>query len=211
MISYREKFIFVHIYKTAGSSVRHALQPAVNGMSMKKSRAKKIKRKIFGRREYKYPSLDLWDHAGANEFKVYLGEEYDDFFSFAFVRNPFDWQVSLYEFIRKSSGHHLHKMAQKITFKDFLKSRVVETQRPQKDFICDMDGNIIIDKIGRFETLRDDFGEICKRIGITTDLPHLNRSTRKSIDEYYDAEARDIVLSNFEADFQMFGYSDKLG
>ncbi|MBI2080545.1 MAG: molybdopterin-dependent oxidoreductase, partial [candidate division NC10 bacterium] len=43
----------------------------------------------------------------------------------------------------------------------------------QTDYLVDLHGKLLTDFLGRFENLQDDFGTICKRIGVPTpELPH---------------------------------------
>ena len=84
MISYDKKFIFVHINKTAGTSMEKAL--ADYGV-------KKLEEKSDLKFELNYNQSQ---HFNCDEYKKYLGSEYDDYFKFTVVRNPFDRVVSYY-------------------------------------------------------------------------------------------------------------------
>ena len=209
MISNPKKFIFIHIYKTAGSSVRSSLSPWVNQLSREKLLINTLLHKSFNRMMFKDEQL-LWKHAGASEYREFLGSEYEKFFTFSFVRNPFDWQVSLYEYLRKSKGHHLHKFACQVSFKSYLKSCVAETIKTQSEFLTDYSGNLIVDKIGKYESLNDDFLSITKKLNLSTTLPHLNKTIRSKCNYYYDEESEDIILRNFKRDFELFNYPKKI-
>ncbi|NNK33015.1 MAG: hypothetical protein HKP02_07815 [Xanthomonadales bacterium] len=54
---------------------------------------------------------------------------------------------------------------------------------PQYDMLHDADGRLLVDFVGRFESLQEDFRRVCAKLGIeSAELPHRNRSDKKSRD-----------------------------
>jgi hypothetical protein len=52
---------------------------------------------------------------------------------------------------------------------------------PQYDMLHDADGRLLVDFVGRFESLQEDFRRVCAKLGIeSAELPHRNRSDKKS-------------------------------
>ncbi|MDB4409384.1 sulfotransferase family protein [Gammaproteobacteria bacterium] len=92
LISIKRKFIFVHIYKNAGSSITNALMPfASNKWQRITSRALKNFNISPRFRLQSFP-----DHIKASELINIMGKEaFETFFSFAIIRNPWDGK-SLY-------------------------------------------------------------------------------------------------------------------
>jgi hypothetical protein len=92
----------------------------------------------------------------------------------------------------------------------------------------DRNGNLLVNFVGRFETLQADFDKVCEHLGIADScLPHRNRSDKKSrdlrrkarnylfmngenqlqgIDEFYDEETRQAVAEYYRKDIETFGY-----
>ena len=79
----------------------------------------------------------------------------------------------------------------------------------QYDYLIDLDGNVIVDFIGRYEQLEDDFNEACRRIGIRPPkLPHKRRARdRLDYREYYTEETAELIAQRFKKDIEMLGYS----
>ena len=161
MINYKRKHIFIHIYKTAGTSIRERLGKikGANDIHAPNTITQKITQRVCSRlssRSSQKPSkskqkdTQLWKHAGAMEYKQLLGKRYSEFFKFSFVRNPYDWQVSTYEYIKMSAKHHLHDFCNEVSFKDYLLSQAAECTRPQSDFLYNnQSGKLEVDFIGK--------------------------------------------------------------
>ena len=166
-----------------------------------KSLSKKTNVKALDPRPYPdhITAPELVEQIGINEFKSY--------FSFAIVRNPWDWQVSLHEFARKTTIHHQHELTNGFdSFNEYIQWRCTENVRLQKDFTYSKDGQLLVDFIGKFETLETDFEKICSRIGITAALPKLNISNTKPWQNYYDEETKELIRQTFEPDIHLFEY-----
>jgi hypothetical protein len=203
LISKRYRFIFIHIYKNAGTSITTALLPfAVDGWQRKLNRIlKRLGVTSFDPQPFP-------NHARASELISALGKEtFDSYFSFAVVRNPWDWQVSLYNYMLKNEQHHQHDLARSFhNFEEYLEWRCTEEVRYQKDFVFSEEDEQIVDFIGRYENLTQDFQYICSRIGISTNLPRLNVSNTKPYQTYYNERTIELVRQTFEPDIHLFDY-----
>ncbi|MEO7425758.1 MAG: sulfotransferase family 2 domain-containing protein [Fibrobacteria bacterium] len=208
MISHKKKFIFVHVYKTAGTSVREALKPYCVKWDERVSR-----------RMRRFPWLSpLADklysyHLPASEWIRKIGEErFQSYFSFAFVRNPWDWQVSLYNFMLKTKVYHQPEVVNGISgFTQYLEWRCREEVRFQRDFVFSKDGRQLVDFIGRFENLEEDFRHVCSQIGVSAVLPKLNESGHRPYKEFYTPETIELVRRTFAADIDLFKYEFDAG
>ena len=203
------KFIFLHIPKTAGTSILCSLfgvgvdrEEYIDTASMSSNDQRKY---LIGddggfRRLHHYPLRRI-----AREVSL------SDYFIFAFVRNPFDRLVSEYHFLR------LHRS---MPFRDFvlhLVRMVFESDKteewfsfhflPQLEFIS-LDGTIRCDFVGRFESLERDYQTVCQTLKLDCRaLPKHKTSVRQAYRGYYDAETRSAVERYYRTDLETFGYA----
>jgi hypothetical protein len=193
MISHRKKFIFVHINKTAGTSIMKALaEYSDSGKGQKHEMLYRI-----------LPSDGFSNKSGLNLISQ-CKQSPKKYFKFAFVRNPWDRAVSGFKYQVLKRGKYT---------KNFNRYLQVHTNIPflsshnQLDWITNEKNEVKLDFIGRFENLQEDFNIICDKIGIPKQqLPHKNKSKHKSYTEYYDDETRQIVAEKYAKDIEYFGY-----
>ena len=183
--SVKYKFCFIHIEKNAGTSIRDAL-------------SKSLKIKHFKSRFYFGPMRGRGGQTARDYISALGKEKYEDFFSFAIVRNPYARLVSWYKY--DSFGFD--------NFEDWLKYFFENVEGKQTDYLRDFSGNIAVDFIGRLENLQSDFDTITRRIGIDPIiLERKNVSTKKvSYREFYSTKLRDIVEYELKEELDMFDY-----
>ena len=204
LMSRKHNFIFIHIYKNAGTSITSALKPYAGN----------IFHRNLGRFLHKLDiptDLDIhpfYDHVKAHEIIEKIGEEeFKSYFTFAIVRNPWDWQVSLYKYMLKEKTHYQHNLIRSLgSFDEYIKWRCGNEVEFQKDFIYSNNNKILVDFVGRMENLDHDFKTICSRIGITASLPKLNVSNTKPYQQYYTDETIDLVGITYKPDIDCFNY-----
>lgn len=150
----------------------------------------------------------FFKHAKASEIIAKVGKDvFESYFTFAFVRNPWDWQVSLYKYMLRDEGHFQHQRIKGFRdFDEYIRWRCANEVRFQKDFVFSTEGEQLVDFIGKYERLDDDFQAICSRLGISATLAKLNVSNTKPYQDYYNEETIDLVRRAFEPDISLFGY-----
>lgn len=102
-------------------------------------------------------------HSTAYEVKQKFGDnKFHSYFKFVFVKNPFDLLVSLYFYLLQSKNHLHHQAVIKMEFNSFLKWHINNAPPLQMDYLADGKKNrrLLVDYIGRFETLSDDISVI---------------------------------------------------
>jgi hypothetical protein len=204
-LSRSHRFIFVHVYRSGGQSITAALEPYLTRPRLARVPllARIGDRRLDALREHNH------GHISARELRAALPrEQFDSFFKFAFVRNPWSWQVSVFHFVRQRPDHPDHEFFETLRdFNHYLDWRVnTAGPRLQSDLVCDTSGEVLVDFLGHYETLAADFATVCARLGISRALPHKNRSQHDSYREYYSDETRALVAEAYKADIERFGY-----
>jgi len=204
LISKKNSFIFIHIYKNAGTSATNALLPfALSQWQLIVHKALKK-----ARVPSPFEPQPFHAHIKVSEIIESLGrKKFNSFFSFAIVRNPWDWQVSLYKYMLKSKTHHQHELVSKLgSFDEYIKWRCKNEVRYQKDFIYSNNNELLVNYVARFENLDADFDKICSHIGVAASLPKLNVSNTKPYQEFYSEETKELVRQTFKPDIELLNY-----
>ncbi|MCP4693026.1 MAG: sulfotransferase family protein, partial [Desulfobacterales bacterium] len=153
LLSPGHNFLFVHIAKTGGTSIRAALRRYkwTDPYRAPLFFCSRLSGLTGHRLACKLPR-----HAKAiAAFEMLPREVYDKLFKFAFVRNPWDLQVSSYHHIHRERPHLMEGVED---FKSFLLWKF-NPERPhqfhidtsiqlQSDYVKDLHGNVIVDFIG---------------------------------------------------------------
>jgi len=194
MISHTKKFIFIHIPGTAGTSIEHALSDYQSGRLINtgggiwvsdENTKKKIKH-LFGD-----IIANNSKHMSAQQWKEVLGEEYDDYYKFTFVRNPYDKAVSLLKFNKKKPLEQPKNVIH------------------QAMYFTNKKDEIIVDDIFKFENLEESWKILCNKLKIKyTPLPHKNnRNPNKiKIDSQLTEEEINLFKKEVVKDFELLGY-----
>ena len=136
-------------------------------------------------------------------------KQFEKYFKFGFVRNPWDRVVSLYERTEPLI------MKDKMTFDQFVdwiqyaSATCIHSSphRYQLDWFVDGSGNMLADFIGRFERLDADWATIAKKLGLPETLPHKRENPRaRHYTDYYNDKTREIIARKFKIDIDHFGY-----
>lgn len=184
------KAIFVHITKSAGTSVALSL---------------------FGALPYHYTA---W------HYRVIFGRKaFDSYFKFTFVRNPWDRLYSAYNYLKNGGWDENDKRwaeqhwAGIDSFDQFVLEWLTPERlnlhlhlRPQHYFLLDWRGKVLVDYLGYFETINDDFAAIASKVRPGATLGHTNASPRGGYQEAYSQQAKDKVATLYKRDIELFGY-----
>jgi hypothetical protein len=128
----------------------------------------------------------------------------ENYFKFAFVRNPWDRVVSMYSYRLRN-----REIPEDLSFAEFVLKRhdyPFGMHREQVKMIEDLHGKIAMDFIGRFENLENDWSILQNRLKISSSLPHLKATAHKPYQAYYSPELINEVADMYPRDIQIFGY-----
>lgn len=232
--SHDHRFIFIHIGRTGGTSIEKTLCQLL-GKDFEETK--------------KDPNGRWWKHIWAKKLRKRLGTEcWNSYFTFSFVRNPYDMMLSLYSMYTEypeytdpqqhprlyhpwnqfenyehfilSMGERRHEPDDKWALQ--LKKLNAKTtmdvwdslQNLQTSYLTDSwkglkrPGKILVDFVGRFERLEEDFQYVCRSIGIgPAQLIDYGATQHEPFENLYTPRMRQIVNDHFWLDIRRFGYS----
>jgi len=231
MISTFDNCLFIHIPKTAGQSIESVFLNRA-GLSWQQRDAMLL-------RKNSNPNLGppRLAHLTAQEYLAYsyLSEQqFHAMFKFTIVRNPWDRLVSEYRYKQ-------HRFSFKdFIFKHFPKKGQDDYQgfngiyrhvMPQYQFIYDDSEKLMVDYVGRFENLAEDFYAITKTICnerltlpiknqtnnisiktklaklFTTSQQNASKASAPRYQDYYDRETAEAVKKLYQKDITFFNYT----
>lgn len=187
------KCIYVHIPKTAGTSVSFSL---------------------FGNL--------AWGHHKIRDYeKIFTRRTINHYLKFAFVRHPQTRLYSAFSFLKKGgstskdSNWARKNLDMYNDFDSFVQLWVNETNIfdyvhfiPQYQFLIDSEDKMRIDFIGKFEQLESDYEKICRKLNINAKLMRKN-ITKETVGKQMvvSNKSEDIIRDVYRKDFEVFNYS----
>jgi len=217
-------FIFVHVPKSAGTSLAHHLSKlsCYCDLEIGGTELGEAIQPEFSRRH------GLSKHSTAMEIHAVTGDVFwKRYFTFGFVRNPYERSFSIFNFMRKMSAQKILpyvEIDQFSTFQEFILSDYYQAEGPDR-ILCPQffwlrrnfsSEELSVDYVGRVEEIEQNINEIALRVGQGMqkhewfDLPQFNRSdcSKRTVwDELNERpELKEIIYLKNEVDFRLFGY-----
>jgi len=216
-ISYRYKIIFIHIPKTAGTSIEYMLgTDTLNEFYTKgqyDERLRLLPTNKFTLEEYTMCADKNRQHYTYREISKLIGfDTLNTFKKISIVRNPYSRLVSEYNFRKTlyipgvTSFSDL--VRNKLSLDKITRNRVYDGHlETQTSFLVNEQGNFnSIDKIYTFENIN----ECVNDVNIITgkhEYPHLKNSNISNWEQYYTPELKELVYNFYKEDFVNFNYS----
>jgi len=205
MIIHENKAIFIHIPKTAGTSVAHSLLTQILGYETTGNMLG-----LADELQERFCVHYLQKHKQACDYipDDISKERWNTYYKFAFVRNPWDRIVS--EFTWLAQRRKTHELLNFNNFIEYLekcnaaKNMSLHTQT-QWSFVS-VNNQLVLNDIFRFEKIYEGIDSINKRLNINLNLKKFNATTHKPYREYYNAQTKKIIGKIYKKDIEMFGY-----
>jgi hypothetical protein len=230
IVSHKHRFIFLKTRKTAGTSIEYGLRQICGSEDVI---TPTIEEKLPGNvvalpaegigpqnyvhrhrwlmrlRPWKYGVENRLARRGfeqhmtaASARKFLSARVWNSYFKFSVERNPWDRQVSLYYWRMRSR-------AERETFEEFLRRSPAPIIRNWDNYA--IGGEIITDRIIRYESLASDYDEVLAGLGVdASDAPLQQMKTGlRAVESYrahYTEETKELVRRWYEREIDRFSY-----
>lgn len=211
LVSHKLQLLHIHVPKTGGTTINSVLRDWDKN-------AKPLTRRA---------------HEPAAFVAEAYPDEFENYIKIASVRNPWARAVSLYNYRRASLETRQHENwpphwpsqneVAGMDFLQFLQKGASESEceicpprdanrtvwlEPSCSAWLSIEGQICVDRVLRTETLDDDLRALCKDLGApSSQIPHLNKTTNRSYQSYYNDQTRAFIAERYRADVSTFGYA----
>jgi hypothetical protein len=196
VICHNKKCIFIHIPKTAGTSIEQFLKE--NGKN----------------------DLQLLGVHNNRSMQHYMGIElkkmyplyYKNYFKFSVVRNPYDRLLSEYYWTPvpnmgfkygKTRAYFLYCVQNIVKKRQFFNNIYFDHLIPQYMFLYE-NKKLIVDKVIKYENLQEDSKILKNELNISNDLLYLNKSNIKK--EGWTELQKEKIYKLYLSDFLLFNY-----
>jgi hypothetical protein len=199
----KHNLFYIHIPKTAGTSIEKALDMQKDECFYSENRVNKTFK--ISPQHLCYLTLDSFFN-------------FKNFTLFTVVRNPFDRIVSEYKYIQHEENQYWNKF-KKLKFDSFIQEvfSLDESERsglfddhfkPQYKFIEGGEDKI---QVFKYENIQEVFDWLNLKTNLVLNFPHERKSNKMHCSMYYKyKDTIDFVRNFYEKDFEIFNYSLEL-
>lgn len=187
MLLLDKKLLFIHIPKCAGTSIEV----------------------FFAGRDWTDINARTKHLTAREALKQYGRQAWETCFTFSVVRNPWARFLSFFNLVRTAEPNVVFDdWIRRVCSRRGLRFRGVTVHRSMTEYLAGPDGKVMVEFVGKVETLAEDFRTIVERAGgAPAELPRVmvgqyDRDYRK----WYTPETRDLVAERFREDIETFGY-----
>ena len=231
IMSHKHKFIFFKTRKTASTSIEIALSKycGPDDIITNLPEPDEAIRKSLG-----HPGPQNWEigkslqmhtghrhiqqHSPAYSIMKWIDVEvWKSYFKFCFIRNPFDAAISRYWWDKSRSSINSLRHILPMTHNDpfpcdinvFIKN-ISSTILSNWEIYGQDDGTVLMDFVGRYETLQDNLSQVSETLGLgNIDLPDAKRQHRKDYRHYscvLNAESRAKIEQSCKRELEPMDY-----
>ena len=223
--SLKRDFIWLHLTKCGGNSMKSALAPHY----VQTDRRDPLPFIALPKTQGNDTLNNYRIHLGAYDFKrmlfakkfLYSPEEFEARFKFVVARNPYDRIVSAWKYLMVGARARTPRgLLMKWSFERFLSEipRIWQSKglrdlathtAPIWGDITDEEGGLLVDFIGKLENIEEDFSLIRDELGLK-DKQFPRRNVNREENRYrkhYNAKTRKMVEELYGEDIENLGYS----
>ena len=200
-----KQFIFCHVPKTGGTSIRNLVG------KYRRPEESSLLFRFFRKAGFTnvYPFYDFYHHPHTtlSKAKFLLGNEvFSDIFTFAVVREPIDWLFSCYKFFML--GNSILKNSKIIvsSFESYIDAMIsLKHLKPCQSFhLVDYSGSLLVDDIGQFGKIDEYCSRVVRRLSIENDrLHHLNSNPISSAFQPFDYLNNPTLLAKIHSEWAL--------
>lgn len=211
ILSSGRRYVFIHIPKTAGTSLALALESRAmkdDIMLGDTPKARRRRHRVKG-----MPTRGrLWKHSTLADIEGLVDQDVlNGLYAFTLVRNPWDRVVSYYHWLREQQFNHSSvTLAQTQNFADFVTQPQIRASfrnTPAGHYMRGSDGVEHCDAFIRIEKFEQDAAGLVDHLGFDLKLEISNTSDRKpDFRAYYTDKTAEAIAECCAADIQRFGY-----
>jgi hypothetical protein len=198
VVCHEKKCIFIHIPKTAGTSIEQFLREKnkneLEFIGLKNNRS--------------------MQHYRAVELKIQLGYIFNLYYKFSIIRNPYDRLLSEYYWTPipnvgykygKTKFEFLNYVTDVIKNNKIFENKYNDHFIPQYLFLYH-GKKLLVDQIFKYEDLEWVENYLKKKLNIDNNLPFLNKSKLNIEKEDWNPRQKERIYKLYKADFLIFNY-----
>lgn len=205
ILSFSRRFLFIAVPKVAGHALRAMLRPQLDARDWEQCA-------LFEQKRVPIPQIAAigHGHVRAAELRPFVPAPiWDGLHKAAFVRHPIDRFVSFAYFINRGNERMRRDPlgGMKALLANPEMSRRIHL-RPQYEFVCDANGDLMMDFVGHYEQLERDARRLMEALGLPfAPLAVVNAGPRPAEPPAMDREVREALAERYAEDFRRFDYS----
>ena len=198
VVCHEKKCIFIHIPKTAGTSIEQFLREKnkndLEFIGLKNNRS--------------------MQHYRAIELKIQLGYIFNLYYKFSIIRNPYDRLLSEYYWTPipnvgykygKTKFEFLNYVTDVIKNNKIFENKYNDHFIPQYLFLY-QGKKLLVDQIFKYEDLEWVENYLKKKLNIDNNLPFLNKSKLNIEKEDWNPRQKERIYKLYKPDFLIFNY-----